>query len=183
MTPGRYRAHAIDFDLAVNENTCNVCAVILFEINDGQQFAGDTIAAYLYLTDAAAPNTLRTLRQMGWSGKNVGEIRLSDLNVPVDIVVEEDAYNGRSMLRVKWINPIRKKLYVQGSISKEQRKALSERYKSLAEQTMLSRSAGKYRSAMHKKEPVCDDPASMSTPDGHDSQDDCDNTLDDNLPF
>lgn len=71
---------------------------------EGGPHDGDHIVWYGFFTDQTAERTIESLRFCGWAGDNIVEIdALPNL---VQLVVEEDTYDGRTRDRVRWINRI-----------------------------------------------------------------------------
>ena len=56
-----------------------------------------------WLTDAAADRTLEALRYCGWEGTDINDLQGLDAN-EVELVIEQEDYNGRSYPKVKWVN-------------------------------------------------------------------------------
>jgi hypothetical protein len=73
---------------------------------------GNTITAYLFLTDKAWPYTEEKLTTLGWEPIKRG-YRFEELNLDpspivgsyVEIVNDEETYNGKTRVKVKYINP------------------------------------------------------------------------------
>lgn len=73
--------------------------------------AGDTIDAYLFLSAKALERTEKALRTCGWVGDDVSELMRDGVDIKwVEIVVEEEEYQGKVRTKVKWINPLRAKM-------------------------------------------------------------------------
>lgn len=76
-----------------------------------QNQAGEHIDAYLYLSDKALERTEKALRACGWVGDDISELMRDGVDLKeVEIVVEDEEYDGKVRTKVKWINPIRKEM-------------------------------------------------------------------------
>ncbi len=65
---------------------------------------GERIAWYGTFTDAAYPYTLKALRTMGWKGDDISDLSMMP-GTQVSVVLENDSYNGKTRLKVKFVNP------------------------------------------------------------------------------
>ena len=107
--PGTYLAKALGMQEGFAQ-TGTPQVEVRFEVVDGEE-KGAQIIWYGYLTDAAYERTIEALRHTGWTGG-------PDSNDVCDhdgcgsqlckIVVEEEDYNGKVRLRVRWVNGITK---------------------------------------------------------------------------
>ena len=83
------------------------CVAVVFEDE-----VGDTITYWGYLTDAALEYTMKSLAAMGWdSAKHDGRIDTLDgtdllVGHKVEIVVDEEEYDGKVRAKVKFVNEI-----------------------------------------------------------------------------
>lgn len=69
--------------------------------------ASDTILGWLYLSDKALGNSLKTLRDaFGFDG-DFDSVINQVVSKPCSITVELEEYEGKERLKVKWINPAR----------------------------------------------------------------------------
>ena len=64
-----------------------------------------SITWFGYFTDAAWERTVESLRTCGWSGSDVSNIEDLGAN-EVELVIEDDTYDGKTRAKVKWINKI-----------------------------------------------------------------------------
>lgn len=74
---------------------------------------GATITAYLYLSEKAWPIAAKSLKTLGWdpiaNGMQFDQLDADPSPIAgnqVDIVVEEEMYEGKLRSKVKWINPV-----------------------------------------------------------------------------
>lgn len=61
------------------------------------------LAWYGYFTDATAERTIESLRLMGFEGLDLTKLEGLDKNT-VELVLEDEAYEGRVREKVQWIN-------------------------------------------------------------------------------
>jgi hypothetical protein len=101
LVPGTYAARAIEADLGETSKGDPQVAVLLQVVDEA--FAGETITWFGSFTDKAKPFTFAALRTLGWSSDDVSDLTGVTDN-EVKVVLEEDTYDGKTRLRVKWIN-------------------------------------------------------------------------------
>ena len=115
--PGKYSGKFVS--LIVTESQKGTpCVQCIIETPDG------TAEAFLYLSDAAAENTMKRLSSFGWNG-DFETLNEQLTGQPVVITVEEEEYQGELLLKVKWVNPPPK------AADADMLKKLSERAKAL----------------------------------------------------
>lgn len=108
MCIGRHDAKVIRTGLTDDSDNKTPSVVVQFE-----NAAGDTISAYLFLSDRAWPFTQEKLETLGWDAVKQG-YRFEEFNddpSPVvgkfaEIVVDEETYEGKTRNKIKFINPI-----------------------------------------------------------------------------
>ena len=101
LVPGTYTARALEADLGDTKKGDPQVAVLLQVVDE--EFAGETITWFGYFTDKTKARTLESLRMLGWATDDLSDLAgISDNEVK--IVLEEDTYEGKTSLRVKWIN-------------------------------------------------------------------------------
>lgn len=98
-----YRARAKQWALG-ESSTGKEQASILFDITTPEADI-QSITAYLYFTDATWHRSVESLRHCGWEGADIAELSGLDAN-EVELVVEDETYEGKTHARVKWINRI-----------------------------------------------------------------------------
>jgi hypothetical protein len=104
IEPGKYLAKCVRAELGETK-TGKPQVILEFEVVGDNAWAGMTITAYSFLTDAAMDRTLESLRYCGWTGNDINDLSGVMTN-EVEIVVEEETYEGKTHSRVKWINRI-----------------------------------------------------------------------------
>jgi hypothetical protein len=67
---------------------------------------GEGIVYMGYLTKGSIERTVKDLRTMGWKGNDPGDLSGIDAN-EVELVVDDEEYNGKRYDKVKWVNPIK----------------------------------------------------------------------------
>lgn len=98
---GNFKARAKEWDFGVSSNG-NEQIAILFVITQGEH-AGKTRTWYGSFSDAAIDRTLDSMRHCGWDGDSLATV--DDLsNNEVEIVIEEEEYQGKVREKVKWVN-------------------------------------------------------------------------------
>lgn len=105
FTEGKHRVRVTATALA--ETKTGVGQIVVgFEDSDG-----NTISAYLFTSDKAWEYTAEKLKTLGWDPRENGYM-FEELNADpspiagneVDIVTEEEEYEGKRRMKVKWIN-------------------------------------------------------------------------------
>lgn len=127
MQSGTYIARAVDIDMGFAETGTPQYAVV-FKIED----TGEHITWYGFMTEKTAERTLESLRYCGWRGMDPGAIEIEDLPEQVEIVVEEDEYNGNVRYRVRWVNQPGRRAVLKQRMDDKQRRSFGERFKGLA---------------------------------------------------
>ena len=102
--PGEYVAVAEKFDFGKSKNDNDYIEVV-FKVVEGD-CEGSYITWRGFLTDAAAPFTLKSLRYAGWSGDALGEDMTGLGDTKVRLVVEENEWEDKVFMRVRWVNKV-----------------------------------------------------------------------------
>jgi len=98
---GKFRARARSASLCESKNGTPQVAVV-FEVSDDAH-KGESITWYGFLTPAAMKRTLEGLRYTGWRGNDLGD--LSGIgDAECEIVVQGEEWEGRTTLKVRWVN-------------------------------------------------------------------------------
>lgn len=74
---------------------------VLFDYVDSE--GPQTITWFGYFTEAACDRTIEALRYCGWEGDDFGRLEGLDKN-EVELVLENDTYEGKTRLKVQWVN-------------------------------------------------------------------------------
>ena len=92
-------------------HAATVTALEFGESNNGTPFlrldfntAEGSIAGWLYLSDKALPGTVRTLRQAFDFNGDFETAKEQVTGKECSIVVENESYEGKDRLKVKWVN-------------------------------------------------------------------------------
>jgi hypothetical protein len=101
IKPGTYRAKATEGALGLTKGGKEQAA-IAFAIIDGEH-AGESVTWFGYFTDATAERTIESLRTCGWIGDDLSDLT-GILDNEVQIVIEHEDYEGKTQVRVKWVN-------------------------------------------------------------------------------
>lgn len=99
LTPGKYRARARQWAWGISSKD-NEQLAILFEFLD---YPGVTMTAYRSFTDEAFDYSIAALRTCGWQGDDFEDLTGLDAN-EVQLVLENDTYEGKTELKIKYIN-------------------------------------------------------------------------------
>lgn len=100
---GKYKARGVKGELGLTSTGKEQVGVELALTGDG--YVGTSLTWYGYFTDAALPFTIKTLRTLGWQGSDLADLSGIDAN-EVELVVENEEYEGKNRTRVKFINAI-----------------------------------------------------------------------------
>ena len=129
MRAGKHIARATgQYEFGVTDNGKENVA-LTFVIIEGPA-AGERCSAYLYFTEKTTERTLESLRYCGWAGDNVTDLTGIDTN-PVELDVQEDTYEGKTRLKVAWINALRGP-QVKNAMDDNAKKAFAARMKGAA---------------------------------------------------
>lgn len=101
LTPGTYNARGVSAQLGTTNDGKEQVAVDLV-FTDGE-FAGRHITWFGYFSEKTIDRTFESLRYLGWEGDDLADLRGVDRN-DVSIVLEEEVYEGKSRIKVRWIN-------------------------------------------------------------------------------
>lgn len=97
------RARKDAWDLGKPENQDGKEHVaVLFDYVDSNGEAG-AITWYGYFSDKTWERTLDSLRYMGWTGDDLGNLDGLDTH-EVELVLEEETYQGKTRTKVQWVN-------------------------------------------------------------------------------
>lgn len=98
---GTFKAKALGWGLGLSNSGTEQVA-ITFGIVGGPH-EGQTLTWYGSFSDQAIERTFESLRHCGWSGDNLAALTGLDAN-EVEIVVDEEVYEGKARTKVKWVN-------------------------------------------------------------------------------
>lgn len=102
IPPGKYLARprtAVLSESKGGNDQVNVGLVI-----DEGEYKGEIVYAYLSFTGAAEQYSIEKLRNCGWTGKDMNDIRFPDIQVRM--VMENDTFQGKVQTKVKSIYPL-----------------------------------------------------------------------------
>ena len=110
MKPGKYVARATAHRFDASQKTGTECICVTLEVA-GDPFDGtadESIEWVGWLTEKSTPRVIRDLKTMGWDCVSFAEMAgLGDEQV--EIVVEEEEFNGRTSPRVRYVNSLKKR--------------------------------------------------------------------------
>ena len=98
-----YKAKAKQWALA-ESSTGKEQVAVLFEILTPDA-AEKHLTWYGFFTEATADRTIESLRYCGWQGDDLLDLTGLDTN-EVELVVEDEEYEGKINVRVQWINRV-----------------------------------------------------------------------------
>lgn len=128
---GKYRARAWSVDKGRTETKDTPYIEVQFRLTDGP-FAGENIEWRGYLSDGAKQRTVESLFYCGcWTSPGQTDGDLFDLEGidknEVELVVEPEEYNGKTYMRVKWVNdPSRSGPKPSNGLSEETKNSIRE---------------------------------------------------------
>jgi len=103
LADGKYKARAQTLDVSITSKGTEQ-VVVWFDVVEGP-CAGESAPWFGYLTPKARGRTLEALVYMGV--RDVGDLDFSGYNRNVvEIVVEQNEYQGKTRARVQWVNKI-----------------------------------------------------------------------------
>lgn len=98
-----YRARAAVWGLGESGTGKEQVAVEFKVLTEGA--AEQSLTWYGYFTDGAIEKTIESLRNCGWQGDDLSQLDGLGAN-EVDIVVEDETYEGKTTARVQWVNKV-----------------------------------------------------------------------------
>lgn len=156
LVPGTYNARGVDAQLGMASTGSEQVAVEL-EITD-EGFAGQRITWFGYFTEQTQQRTFESLRLLGWEGDDLSDLRGIDRN-PVRVVLENDTYDNKTRLKVRWINGPGG-IALKTPLTGDQARAFAARMKAAAVASRLGgggSGGGNGRSAGFREAPPPDD--------------------------
>lgn len=118
---GTHRAHAKEWQLGMS-STGKEQIGVMFQIIGGEH-DGKHITWFGYFTDGALDRTLESLRHCGWDSDSLAELDNLGAN-EVELVCEDEEYEGRWRTRVKWVNRV-SRLQMKEQMSPQQVQAFA----------------------------------------------------------
>ena len=102
-----------------------------FEISEGE-FTNYTLPWFGYFTDKTRTRTLETLRLLGWRGNDL--TKLDGIGTrKVEIVVEDDTYQGKTKPKIQYVNPLGGGTRSKSVMSPEQLRAFADKMRAVAQ--------------------------------------------------
>lgn len=98
---GTVKARAQEWAFGRTQNG-NEYIGIMFEVTSGEH-AGKVFSWRGFFTEATLDRTLESLRHCGWDSDSIVELDALGTN-EVELVLEEEQYEGKTFTRVKWVN-------------------------------------------------------------------------------
>ena len=95
--------------------------------------AGERLTWYGYFTDAAFERTIESLRTCGWTGSSLdefaGEKLPAGVNHQVELVVQHEEYEGKTQVRIAFVNSIGGGLALKSAMDANQARAFAAKMK------------------------------------------------------
>lgn len=120
---GTHRARAAEWALGMSQTGKEQIAV-MFRITEGLH-EGKHITWFGFFTEGTLDRTLESLRHCGWDSDSLAELDSLGAN-EVDLVIEDETYEGKTRSRVKWVNRV-SKLALKEQMTPDQVKAFAAR--------------------------------------------------------
>lgn len=98
---GTYKAKAKSWGLGESGTGKEQVAVSFDILTEGAELPN--ITWYGYFTEETMARTVESLRICGWKGDDLSVLDGLDAN-EVDLVIDEEVYEGKTQTKVKWIN-------------------------------------------------------------------------------
>jgi len=102
---GTHKARAKEWALGISSTNKEQIAV-MFEFVGGEH-DGKHITWFGYFTDGTVDRTLESLRHCGWESDSLAELDTLG-NCEVELVIEDEEYEGKWRSKVKWVNRVAK---------------------------------------------------------------------------
>jgi hypothetical protein len=116
----KVKARAREWDLGESSTGKEQIAVAFDILTEGFELSG--ITWYGFFTDDTWERTIESMRHMGWTGTDLEKIE--GLNAKeVELVLEEDEYQGKTQWKVAWVN--RLGVNLKAPLSPDKRKTLA----------------------------------------------------------
>ena len=100
QNPGRYTATVESAELGQSEKGTPFLALLC------KTDQCEELTAYLYLSDAAVERTVKTLREVFAFDNSFESVVQQVTGKPCSIVVEAEEYEGKTRMKIKWVNSV-----------------------------------------------------------------------------
>ena len=124
ITPGRYNARAVKWEIGEAEKTGNPRIVVDFVISEGPE-AGKTLTwSGMLHDDKSFARTSESMKACGWDEASI-ESPVGLNKNEVSVTVEDNEYQGKTNSRIAWVNPLRAP---SKPVAPERKSALLQRF-------------------------------------------------------
>lgn len=100
---GTHRARAKEWQLGMS-STGKEQIGVMFELTGGEH-AGKHLTWFGFFSEGAVDRTIESLRHCGWDSDSLAELDSLSAN-EVELVVEDEEYEGKWRSKVKWVNRV-----------------------------------------------------------------------------
>lgn len=122
-TAGTYRARGVTAALCETKSGKEQLA-IEFVLFDNQGMEGEHVTYFGSFSDAAWDITIRALRTCGWTGADLSDLSGVDAN-EVSLVLEEEEWEGRTRVKVRWVNAPNQGMAIKAPLAADKAKAFA----------------------------------------------------------
>jgi hypothetical protein len=162
LTAGTFNARGVSAGLGFTSNGAPQVAVELKVLDEG--FVGETITWFGYFTEGTHERTIESLRTLGWKGDDLDNLDgIADNDVR--IVLDEEEYDGKTRLKVKWINKAGG-LALKTPMTPEQARAFARQMKGAVLASSAKRPAQTQQARPAQTRPTAGPRAKAAEPDG-----------------
>lgn len=105
LAPGKYLANCKAWQVGRSKNGTEQIELIMHVAQNDPcvEARGSWIRAFLYFSEATEERSVGSLEYLGWDGTTPIQL---DPSRTVEIVVEDEVYDGQARAKVKWINRV-----------------------------------------------------------------------------
>lgn len=129
---GTYRARCLETDLG-SSKTGKEQIMMNFQITEEGQWCGKHWSGYFYFSDKAADYTFEKMRNAGWQGDDLADLSsLSPSNVECLIVISHEEYEGKTRVKIDYVNKLGGGVKMADPMDAAKRKAFAERMRGKA---------------------------------------------------
>ncbi len=152
MKPGTYKARGVAALLGNSSEKGTPQIDIQFRIVEGE-FEGELIRWTGYFTEKTSERTIESLQICGWQGDDLSVFAQRDDGTipppngvdrnPVELVLEEEVYEGKTRVKVKWVNRPGggRELNLENAMTRQSASSFAESMKGIIHATRMKKAA------------------------------------------